>query len=130
MTNKPDHHSVRKIVLPSGRTIEVVRYHDEESPPARSLHICLRCESELVQPLTWSAAGKGRWELTLDCPNCGWTETGTYDRDQIERLEERLDHGVTVMLADLQRLTHANMAYDVSRFASALHSDLILPEDF
>jgi hypothetical protein len=130
MINKPEHHSVRKILLPSGRTIEVVRFHDEETSPARGLHICLRCESELVQPLTWSEAGKGRWKLTLECPNCGWTETGTYGRDQVDRLEERLDDGLTVMLADLQRLAYANMAGDVSRFASALRSDLILPEDF
>jgi hypothetical protein len=41
-----------------------------------------------------------------------------------------LDDGLTVMLADLQRLAYANMAGDVSRFASALRSDLILPEDF
>jgi hypothetical protein len=34
------------------------------------------------------------------------------------------------MLSDLRRLTHANMAEEIERFAAALHTDLILPEDF
>jgi hypothetical protein len=34
------------------------------------------------------------------------------------------------MLADLRRLTQANMAEEIERFTSALQSDLILPEDF
>ena len=34
------------------------------------------------------------------------------------------------MIADLQRLTQANMTADIDRFAAALDTDLILPEDF
>ena len=34
------------------------------------------------------------------------------------------------MLADLQRLTQANMAEEIERFVAALDADLILPEDF
>jgi hypothetical protein len=34
------------------------------------------------------------------------------------------------MLRDLQRLTQANMADQIERFAQALHADHILPEDF
>jgi hypothetical protein len=129
MNDNQDRHSVRKIVLPSGRSIEVVRFQTEESPP-RNLHICLACDSELVHPVSWQEAPGQRWELTLECPNCGWSEEGTYEHEQVNRLEEKLDEGLADMLADLQRLAEANMADEIDRFATALEADLILPEDF
>jgi hypothetical protein len=129
MNHQPNHHSVQRIVLPSGRSIEVVRFADADKP-APGLHVCGKCDSELVQPVSWAEASQDRWELTLECPNCGWARDGLYDRDQVDRLEEKLDDGLADMLVDLQALTHANMAGDIDRFASALHADLILPEDF
>jgi hypothetical protein len=129
MSQSHDNHAVRRIVLPSGRSIEVIRF-DETEKSVRELHICPSCESDLVQPLSWCEASDTRWQLTLECPNCGWTESGTYDRHQVETLEDKLDEGLTDMIADLQRLTQANMAADVDRFIAALQVDLILPEDF
>jgi hypothetical protein len=129
MSHSHDNHAVRRIVLPSGRSIEVIRF-DESETRTRELHICPTCESDLVQPLSWCESSDGRWQLTLECPNCGWTESGTYDRGQVECLEDKLDEGLTDMIADLQRLTQANMAADVDRFIAALQVDLILPEDF
>jgi hypothetical protein len=126
----PDQHSVRRIVLPSGRCIEVVRFHDAHKPAPSGLHVCCDCGSELVQPVEWAEAPEDRWELKLECPNCRWTQDGVYDRDQVDRLEEKLDDGLADMLGDLQRLTQANMADEIDRFAEALHADLILPEDF
>ena len=123
-------HSVHRIVLPSGRKIEVVRFHDDPAADRRPLHICPDCASDLVQPRCWNEATEQRWELTLECPNCGWTEAGVYDRDEIDRLEERLDDGLAEMLADLQRLTQANMADEIDRFVQALDANLVLPEDF
>ena len=70
------------------------------------------------------------WELSLECPNCWWSETGVYEREHVERLEDKLDEGLADVIADLKRLTHANMAADVDRFIAALQVDLILPEDF
>jgi hypothetical protein len=128
MSHSHDNH-VRRIVLPSGRSIEVIRFEDTD-PQVRELHVCPTCDSQLVQPLTWSESAEGRWELTLECPNCAWTETGLFDRVQVELLEDRLDEGLSDMIADLQRLTQANMAADVDRFIAALRADLILPEDF
>lgn len=122
-------HAVRRIVLPSGRTIEVVRFHDAETD-SRELHICQGCGSDLVQPVSWSETPDGRWDLVLECPNCGRCETGVFTRLQVERLEDQLDEGLTEMIADLQRLTQANMAADVDRFVAALDAGLILPEDF
>jgi hypothetical protein len=129
MNPSHQHHTIRRIVLPSGRSIEVIRFNEAEST-VRELHICLNCSSDLVQPMSWCESADARWQLTLECPNCGWTESGTYERSQVEHLEDRLDEGLADMIADLQRLTQANMASDVDRFISALDCDLILPEDF
>lgn len=128
MNENQDRHSVRRIVLPSGRSIDVVRFEPEEAE--RGLHVCPDCASDLVQPMCWNEATEQRWELTLECPNCGWAEDGVYDRDEIDRLEERLDDGLAEMLADLQRLAQANMADEIDRFIAALNADYILPEDF
>src|SRR5947199_221643 len=92
MKNNPKQHSVRRIVLPSGRSIEVVRFHDTDSRP-QGLHVCPNCVSELVQPVAWSEASEDHWELTLECPNCWWTIDGIFDREQVHELEEQLDHG-------------------------------------
>ena len=129
VSHSEDNHAVRKIVLPSGRSIEVIRF-DEADSKTRELHVCPSCTSELVQPVSWAESADARWQLTLECPNCGWFETGVYDRSQVEQLEDKLDEGLTDMIADLQRLTQANMAADVDRFIAALDVDLILPEDF
>jgi hypothetical protein len=128
MNDSPDHnHAVRKIVLPSGRQIEIVTFNDDT---VRQLHLCMHCGSDLVQPIAWSETGDGRWDLLLECPNCGRTESGTFTRLQVEQLEERLDEGLAAMLTDLQRLSQANMSADVDRFLAALDADMILPEDF
>ena len=128
---RPNHnHAVRKIVLPSGRSIEVVRFDETATSPARQLHICPACESDLVQPHEWSEAPDASWKMTLECPNCGWLETGVYSNDDVEMLEDHLDAGLEDMIDDLRRLTHANMATEVDRFIAAIQHDLILPEDF
>ncbi len=130
MERNSGHPSVRRIILPSGRSIEVVRFPDVERQPPQDLWVCARCESELVQPVEWGDASDDRWQLTLECPNCGLTTTGAYDRDQVDELEEKLDDGLAQIMSDLQRLTQANMAEETERFATALGTDLILPEDF
>jgi ribosomal protein L37AE/L43A len=127
--NPHSKHAVRRIVLPSGRTIEVIRFKDVDAD-RRELHVCPSCESDLVQPMAWSETPDGRWDLALECPNCGRSESGTFTRLQVEKLEDHLDEGLTEMIADLQRLTQANMAADVDRFVAALVADFILPEDF
>jgi DNA-directed RNA polymerase subunit RPC12/RpoP len=108
----------------------VVRFHDVEDPARIGLHVCLECRSELVQPVGWGQVTPDTWELELHCPNCGHTREGVFSQGEVAELEERLDEGVEAILRDLKRLTHANMADQIDRFASALHADLILPEDF
>jgi predicted RNA-binding Zn-ribbon protein involved in translation (DUF1610 family) len=129
MNSDHEQPSVRRIVLPSGRSIEVVRF-GESNHATPGLHVCPDCGSELVQPVDWSEAPDDAWNLVLNCPNCDWYTEGVYRADQVRELEDRLDEGLADMLRDLQRLTQANMADQIDRFVTALHADQILPEDF
>ncbi len=145
MSRPADHsHSVRKVVLPSGKTIEVVYFEDQlvsgltTAPPRREadhgidrdLQHCGACGSDLVFPLDWCEAGPKHWEITLRCPNCEWTDTGVFATSAVERFDTALDHGTESIIADLRRLMHANMEEDVERFTLALRDGHILPEDF
>ena len=68
---KPDQnqHSLRRIVLPSGKSIEVVRFHDDQVARPQGLHFCPKCNSDLVQPIAWGSVSPETWELVLHCPN-------------------------------------------------------------
>src|ERR1700751_2057847 len=129
MNQQQEQPSVRRIVLPSGRSIEVVRFNDQNSA-TRGLHVCPDCASELVQPIDWSGAPEDSWHLALNSPHCDWYTEGLYSQDQVRELAARLDEALADMLRDLQRLTQANMADQIDRFVTALYADQILPEDF
>jgi hypothetical protein len=132
-------HYVRRVVLPSGRTIEVVYFeeHPALAPGATTverddldLHRCRSCRSELVYPTEWEEAGETHWEVTLRCPNCEWSETGVFAQRAVEHFDEELDRGTDALVADLRRLVQANMEDEVERFVAALHAGAVLPEDF
>jgi hypothetical protein len=134
----PNHNGqyVRRVVLPSGRAIEVVYY---ESAPARphvpvapidDLHVCPECDRGLVYPVEWEEASATHWEVLLRCPNCEWSELGTFSQATVDRFDEHLDLGTEALIRDLKRLTRANMEEEIDRFSAALSADLILPEDF
>lgn len=130
MNPEQEQPSVRRIVLPSGRRIDVVRLGHQDHAAHPGLHICPDCSSDLVHPIDWSEEPDERWNLLLSCPNCDWCAEGVYTQDQVRELEDRLDEGVAEMVRDLQRLTQANMAEQMERFITALYADQILPEDF
>ena len=128
---------VRRVVLPSGKTIEVVYFGDETAAAARrapepveDLHLCGTCDSELVYPVDWEEAGDSHWEVTLRCPNCEWTGTGVFEQDVVERFDEELDRGTEALVRDLKRLMQANMEAEIERFVTALQNGHIVPEDF
>ena len=132
-------HYVRRVVLPSGREIEVVYFDAQPSPadaepivssPERDLHECPECERALVYPVEWEEASPTQWEVLLRCPNCEWTQLGIFDQAVVDRFDEELDRGTECLIEDLTRLTHANMEDEIERFTSALASDLIWPMDF
>lgn len=125
-----DHkHDVRKVVLPSGKTIEVVSF-DDLSPSGVDLHICFDCSSDLVYPIAWQETERRSWEVLLRCPNCEWHVSGIFEDEAIRRFDETLDRGTEALVADLRTLARANMEEDVERFAAALLAGHVLPEDF
>lgn len=148
-------HYVRRVVLPSGKTIEVVYFDDqgaqavqevqEVHEPAdtaavapviasaetgHDLQLCGGCGSNLVYPLEWEEAGTSHWNVDLRCPNCEWSDSGVYAQEDVERFDEELDRGTEALVRDLKRLMHANMESDIRRFVAALEGDHIVPDDF
>jgi hypothetical protein len=152
----PDH-QLKRIVLPSGKTIEVVYFDSpaaapaasEESAPAtaatpllpapapapapveeRDLHVCPGCDSSLVYPVQWEEADESHWHITLRCPNCEHTEDGVFGQEQCDSFDDELERGTDALTRDYKRLMTANLSEEIDRFAKALEVDGILPADF
>jgi hypothetical protein len=140
MSHPDNTNYVRRVVLPSGRAIEVVYFENQPAhapqPTAHvsdrplDLHICPECDKQLVYPVEWEEASATHWEVQLRCPNCEWLTVGLYDQETVDRFDEHLDDGTEALVRDLKRLTRANMEEEVERFSSALSSDGIWPMDF
>ena len=151
----PDH-QLKRIVLPSGKTIEVVYFeHPAASPPPvadsaalpalpappaapapeprvdeRDLHICPSCESNLVYPVQWEEADESHWHITLRCPNCEFSEEGVFGQEQCDCFDDELERGTDALTRDYKRLMTANLSEEIDRFAKALEVDGIMPADF
>jgi hypothetical protein len=144
--NQPNDNTqyVRRVMLPSGRSIEVVYFENlaeaaaaEPLPAAhrapgvdRELHLCPECDRGLVYPVEWEEVSPTHWEVVLRCPNCEWNDLGVFDQDTVDRFDDELDRGTEAVSRDLKRLTQANMEEEIDRFVRALASNAILPEDF
>jgi uncharacterized protein with PIN domain len=127
----PDHNQyIRKVTLPSGKTIEVISFQDVAPSTEPELHICPECACDLVYPVAWEEADRSRWEVSLRCPNCEWTVTDVFEEEAIQRFDDTLDRGTEALVTDLRQLTRANMEEDVERFVSAIAAGHVLPEDF
>jgi hypothetical protein len=127
----------RRVTLPSGRSIEVVYFEplavEAGAAPQRAvddLSLCPECDRDLVYPVDWEEASATHWEVELRCPNCEWSEVGTFDQATVDKFDERLDLGTEALVKDLRRLVQANMEAEADRFAAALAANAILPEDF
>jgi hypothetical protein len=150
-SNGEQTHFVKRVVLPSGKTIEVVYFKETDLPqppvdpavedipevpkappaqPHQDLHICVECSSELVYPVQWEESGPVNWSVLLHCPNCDVYREGVFSQDTVETFDEELDRGADALARDYKRLMRANMAEEIERFVGALTSDAILPEDF
>ena len=136
-------HHVKRVVLPSGKTIEVVYFETERESAARepamtaapesaeqALHVCRECASELVYPIQWEEAGPEYWRVALRCPNCEWEAAGVFSQGLVDRFDEQLDLGTEQLVDDFKTLMQANMSEEIERFVTALDADAILPEDF
>jgi hypothetical protein len=147
----PDH-QLKRIVLPSGKTIEVVYFeHPAAAPPAepaaaapalppapavepaveeRDLHLSPSCESNLVYPVQWEEADESHWHITLRCPNCEYSEEGVFGQEMCDSFDDELERGTDALTRDYKRLMTANLSEEIDRFAKALEVDGILPSDF
>jgi hypothetical protein len=139
-------HYVKRVLLPSGKTIEVVYFretvpvpeapealHTTDDPPAEAhqdLHVCMGCSSDLVYPVQWEESGTENWSVLLHCPNCDVYREGIFTQDTVEVFDEELDRGADALARDYKRLMRANMSEEIDRFVGALTAGAILPEDF
>ena len=145
MANRNGDHQLKRIVLPSGKTIEVVYFESltadvppveatSQAPAApdtdRDLHVCPDCLSELVYPVAWEEADESHRSVSLRCPNCEWDEDGVFPQPQCDRFDDELERGTDALTRDYKRLMTANLAEEIERFAYALECDAVLPEDF
>jgi hypothetical protein len=96
----------------------------------QGMYGCPSCSSVLVQPLSWHEHGDGCWTVELRCPECEWRGRHSYSLEELDRYDEELDRGAQQLIEDLRSLTRANMHEEADRFALALASDSVLPEDF
>src|SRR5215218_4246253 len=112
-------HFVKRLVLPSGKTIEVVYFREDEprqpapegpeygpAEPHQDLHVCFDCSSELVYPVQWEESGPDNWSVLLHCPNCSIYREGVFSQDTVECFDEELDRGADALARDYKRLMH------------------------
>ena len=132
---------VKKIILPSGKAVEIVYFHADApaehgsadtaaTPSAPGLERCPSCESDLVYPVDWREADGDRWELELRCPNCEWCDRSVHTQDEVEQFDETLNGGTDALIESLETLSRENMEADIEAFVRALDADLIEPFDF
>jgi hypothetical protein len=129
---------VKRVTLPSGKSIEVMYFADEgtaSAPPVEAdspaaLHVCRECSSHLVYPTDWQEAGPSHWEVELRCPNCEWRGRGVFHQEVVESFDDELDRGIDVLMSDYRALVTSNMEDEIDRFARALDAGAILPADF
>ena len=136
---------VKRVTLPSGKSIEVLYFADQPSDPASPtapitepaqptandpLHVCVECSSNLVYPTDWQEAGADHWDVELRCPNCEWRGSGVFHQSVVEAFDDELDRGIDVLLTDYRALVNSNMEDEIDRFAKALDAGAILPVDF
>jgi hypothetical protein len=103
----------------------------KKTQTAPALHLCPGCGSDLVQPVAWEQVEtRDEWRLWRRCPECEWHGDDVHRETLIDDYDEQLDFGTRELAEELRSLEQANMQEAADRFISALHTDLILPEDF
>ena len=117
-------HYVRRVVLPSGRAIEVVYFEPEPLPgrPAhgrRAISTSARTATRgLVYPVEWeehdACTGRSRCAVRT----ASGMASDLYAQDVVDRFDEELDRGTEALVRDLKQLTRANMEDEIDRFVS------------
>jgi len=143
----------KKIALPGGKVIEIVYFSDPagEGAPGdeiaeahgadplalvgadefgTELHLCPRCEADLVYPVSWEERSGDSWRIERRCPNCEWTHVGEFTQDEVELFDDVLNEGTEDLLVSLRNFARANMEEDIERLIEAIRHDRIHPMDF
>ncbi len=107
--------------------------HTDQSvaAPRGGLHVCPACDRPFVVPVSvLDVLPDGRFPCVLACRNCGWHDAGAYTDADLCALDHALDAIAGAMEDTLDALTLAEELERIDAFATALHGDAILPEDF
>lgn len=120
----------RAITLVSGKVIQLYNHAKLPEGGGANLHICKSCHSPHVQPINWAEREDHKWDLLLRCPNCEKETSGVHTTEEVGRLEDALDLGLTNILQALNDITHFLREEEIDNFVNALGKDRILPEDF
>ena len=83
-----------------------------------------------MHPIDWHEVEDMRWEISLRCPDCEWSEVERFDQTEVERYDDVLNDATDRLIEELDRITRENMTEAVERFRTALENDDILPFDF
>jgi hypothetical protein len=136
---------IKRIVLPSGKTVEIVYYQPADGEPVaselieapatpsievRKIELCPSCTGDRVHPTDWTEVEDMRWQLALRCPDCEWRHTDVYLPDEVERYDDVLNDATDRLIEELDRVTRENMNEAIDRWRDALDSDGIMPSDF
>ena len=104
---------------------------DNATPVRRDLHICDRCRTPFVVPVSiLDVHDDGHYVVELSCANCEASSLCVQDEASLEALDYELDRSLLAMQEALDTLVLADELERIDRFAEALQADLILPEDF
>jgi hypothetical protein len=128
-----DHNIQERPQLPDAADVDITaagRQAPTDSSSLERLHVCFHCAGELAYPLDWCEEGPRHWRIVLRCPDCESLREGVFEQTAVETLDDELDRGASALLADLKRITHANMTDEIDFFVRALEADLIVPSDF
>lgn len=98
--------------------------------PLAALEVCDACHACGVQPVAWEEAGPLHRRITLRCPGCGHERTGVFHEDAVRRYDRLLDRAAAEAAAALARRQRADMREYAARFAAALHTGVLRPDDF
>jgi hypothetical protein len=95
------------------------------------LHICQACHKPFVVPLSIvDILDADRYVVELWCANCDRCTLSAHYDAELEQLDRELVNSTTQIRAALEVIETVDDLLRVDRFADALHSDHILPEDF
>jgi hypothetical protein len=96
----------------------------------RPLSTCGSCGSHLVHATGGRETDSVVWEVDLRCPDCERRWASYYARAELERLKSEFNDAASVIEEELSRLEALHMEEWVARFESALHLELVVPDDF